>query len=137
MTWFEEPVSSDDLTGLARRSATLCATDVAAGEYGYTSRTSSTCSAAGAVDCLQADVTRCGGITVWLRAAALAEARGLEISGHCAPHLTPTPPRRCPTCATWSGSTTTSASSSLLFDGSPRPGRREHRPRHVGLSAWA
>ncbi len=41
---------------------------------------------AGAVDCLQADVTRCGGITVWLRAAALAHARGLDVSGHCAPH---------------------------------------------------
>jgi L-alanine-DL-glutamate epimerase-like enolase superfamily enzyme len=40
-----------------------------------------------AVDCLQVDVTRCGGVTVWLRAAALAEARGLGISGHCAPHL--------------------------------------------------
>ncbi|MBV9022439.1 MAG: mandelate racemase, partial [Streptomycetaceae bacterium] len=33
-----------------------------------------------------ADVTRCGGITIWLRAAALAEAHGLQISGHCAPH---------------------------------------------------
>ena len=43
--------------------------------------------ASGAVDCLQADVTRCGGITVWLRAAAVAEGLGLHISGHCAPHL--------------------------------------------------
>ncbi|WP_373310718.1 enolase C-terminal domain-like protein [Streptomyces alanosinicus] len=39
-----------------------------------------------AVDCLQADVTRCGGITVWLRVAALARSHGLQISGHCAPH---------------------------------------------------
>ena len=43
--------------------------------------------AADAVDCLQADATRCGCLTVWLRAAALAEAAGLEISGHCAPHV--------------------------------------------------
>jgi L-alanine-DL-glutamate epimerase-like enolase superfamily enzyme len=43
--------------------------------------------AAGAVDCLQADVTRCGGITEWLRVAAVAAAHGLQISGHCAPHL--------------------------------------------------
>ncbi|MEU1456921.1 enolase C-terminal domain-like protein [Streptomyces avermitilis] len=42
---------------------------------------------AGAVGCLQADATRCGGNTVWLRAAALAEAAGLQISAHCAPHL--------------------------------------------------
>lgn len=39
------------------------------------------------MDCLQADITRCAGITVWLRAAAVAEGPGLQISGHCAPHL--------------------------------------------------
>ncbi|GGX87728.1 enolase C-terminal domain-like protein [Streptomyces hiroshimensis] len=84
--WFEEPVSSDDLTGLARiRDAVM--PDVAAGEYGYTLPYFGAMLAAGAVDCLQADATRCGGITVWLRAAALAEAAGLQISGHCAPHV--------------------------------------------------
>jgi L-alanine-DL-glutamate epimerase-like enolase superfamily enzyme len=40
-----------------------------------------------AVDCLQVDVTRCGGITEWLRAAAVAAGRGLQVSGHCAPNL--------------------------------------------------
>ncbi|MFD4631168.1 enolase C-terminal domain-like protein [Streptomyces sp. NPDC058284] len=86
VTWLEEPVSSDDLPGLARiRDAT--ATDVAAGEYGYTLSYFGHMLDAGAVDCLQADVTRCGGITVWLRVAALAEAAGLPVSGHCAPHL--------------------------------------------------
>ncbi|MFG2721274.1 enolase C-terminal domain-like protein [Streptomyces sp. NPDC048416] len=85
VTWFEEPVSSDDLDGLARvRSAGPV--DVAAGEYGYTLTYFGHMLRAGAVDCLQADVTRCGGPTVWLRAAALAEAFGLHISGHCAPH---------------------------------------------------
>lgn len=34
-----------------------------------------------------AGLVRCGGLTVWLRVAALAQAAGLEISGHCAPHL--------------------------------------------------
>ncbi|NUS17694.1 MAG: mandelate racemase [Streptomyces sp.] len=86
VTWFEEPVSSDDLPGLARVRDAVAA-DVTAGEYGYTLAYFEQLLAAGAVDCLQADVTRCGGITVWLRAAALAEARGLQISGHCAPHL--------------------------------------------------
>ncbi|WP_435822169.1 enolase C-terminal domain-like protein [Actinacidiphila alni] len=84
--WFEEPVSSDDPTGLAEVRAAVTA-DVTAGEYGYTLPYFHHMLAAGAVDCLQADVTRCGGITVWQRVAALAEARGLEISGHCAPHL--------------------------------------------------
>ncbi|MDQ0687203.1 L-alanine-DL-glutamate epimerase-like enolase superfamily enzyme [Streptomyces achromogenes] len=85
VTWFEEPVSSDHLATLAtiRDHVTL---DVAAGEYGYTLPYFEHMLAARAVDCLQADITRCGGITVWLRAAALAQAHGLEISGHCAPH---------------------------------------------------
>lgn len=86
VTWFEEPVSSDDLPGLARVRDAVRA-DVTAGEYGYTPAYFRQMLDAGAVDCLQADVTRCGGITVWLRAASLAEARGLQISGHCAPHL--------------------------------------------------
>jgi L-alanine-DL-glutamate epimerase-like enolase superfamily enzyme len=86
VTWLEEPVSSDDLTGLAQVRAAVTA-DVAAGEYGYTLTYFRQMLAAAAVDCLQADATRCGGITVWLRTAALAEAEGLQISGHCAPHV--------------------------------------------------
>ncbi|WP_202238307.1 enolase C-terminal domain-like protein [Actinacidiphila reveromycinica] len=86
VTWFEEPVSSDHPAGLAQvRAAVL--PDVTAGEYGYTLPYFRHLLAAGAVDCLQADVTRCGGITVWLRVAALAEAHGTQVSGHCAPHL--------------------------------------------------
>ncbi|MFG2652625.1 enolase C-terminal domain-like protein [Streptomyces sp. NPDC048436] len=86
VTWFEEPVSSDDLTGLGQiREAT--AADVTAGEYGYALPYFWQMVGADAVDCLQADATRCGGITVWLRVAALAEAAGLQISGHCAPHV--------------------------------------------------
>ncbi|MFE3521155.1 enolase C-terminal domain-like protein [Streptomyces sp. NPDC059161] len=86
VTWFEEPVSSDDLEGLARIRAAIGA-EVAAGEYGYTLSYFGHMLRAGAVDCLQADATRCGGLTVWLRAAALAEAFGLHVSGHCAPHV--------------------------------------------------
>ncbi|MGW2181941.1 enolase C-terminal domain-like protein [Streptomyces sp. NPDC001732] len=83
--WFEEPVSSDDLAGLALVRAATGA-DVAAGEYGCTLSYFRGMIDSGAVDCLQADATRCGGITGWLRAASLAEAAGLQISGHCAPH---------------------------------------------------
>jgi len=60
---------------------------VTAGEYGYELSYFRRMCAAGAVDCLQADVSRCGGITEWLRVAAVAASYGLEISGHCAPHL--------------------------------------------------
>lgn len=86
LTWLEEPVSSDDLAGL-RVVRDAVAADVTAGEYGYDLPYLTRMAASGAVDCLQADVTRCGGITVWLRAAAVAEGLGLHLSGHCAPHL--------------------------------------------------
>lgn len=39
------------------------------------------------MDCLQIDVTRCGGYGEWLRAAALAAGSGVDVSGHCAPNL--------------------------------------------------
>jgi L-alanine-DL-glutamate epimerase-like enolase superfamily enzyme len=86
VTWFEEPVSSDDLTGLAEIRREV-APDVAAGEYGYDLHYFQQMCAAGAVDCLQADVTRCAGITEWLRVAALAAANELHVSAHCAPNL--------------------------------------------------
>ncbi|MGH9292603.1 MAG: enolase C-terminal domain-like protein [Acidimicrobiales bacterium] len=86
VTWFEEPVSSDHLDALAEVRAHT-PLDVAAGEYGYDLFYFRAMCEAGAVDCLQADVTRCAGITEWLRVASLAEAHGLEISGHCAPSL--------------------------------------------------
>jgi L-alanine-DL-glutamate epimerase-like enolase superfamily enzyme len=84
--WFEEPVSSDDLDGL-REVRDAVRADVTAGEYGWDLYYFRRMCEAGAVDCLQADVSRCGGITEWLRVAAVAAAYGLEISGHCAPHL--------------------------------------------------
>jgi len=86
VTWFEEPVSSRDLAGLAmiRRQVTP---DVAAGEYSWTLADSARLIGAGAVDCLQLDVTRCGGVTGFLQAAGLAAASNLQVSGHCAPNL--------------------------------------------------
>jgi len=89
VTWFEEPVSSDDLEGLARLRAGLIA-DVAAGEYVYRladARTLCAGPSGPVVDCLQIDATRCGGFTEWRRIAALADGWGLQVSGHCAPAL--------------------------------------------------
>ncbi|MDH2416015.1 enolase C-terminal domain-like protein [Nocardioides sp. CER19] len=83
--WFEEPVSSDDLAGLATVRAGVTA-DVTAGEYGYDLATLARL--APVVDCLQVDVTRCGGYTEWFRVAAVAAAHGLDVSAHCAPYLT-------------------------------------------------
>jgi L-alanine-DL-glutamate epimerase-like enolase superfamily enzyme len=86
VTWFEEPVSSQDLAGLALVRSKVTA-DVAAGEYSWTLADSARLIDAGAVDCLQLDVTRCGGITGFLAGAALAAAHNLQISAHCAPTL--------------------------------------------------
>jgi len=86
VTWFEEPVSSDDLDGL-REVRDQVAPDVAAGEYGYDLVYFTRMVNARAVDCLQVDVTRCGGITEFLRAGAVAAASGLQVSAHCAPNL--------------------------------------------------
>jgi L-alanine-DL-glutamate epimerase-like enolase superfamily enzyme len=84
--WLEEPVSSDDPAGLrAVRERTPI--EVAAGEYIYLLSDARIMLAVQAVDCLQADVTRCGGITGFLQVAALAEQVGLDISAHCAPHV--------------------------------------------------
>jgi L-alanine-DL-glutamate epimerase-like enolase superfamily enzyme len=84
--WFEEPVSSDDLAGLREvRDALDC--DVTAGEYGYDLPYFARMLDAEAVDCLQVDVTRAAGFTEWRRVAALAAARSLEVSAHCAPTL--------------------------------------------------
>ena len=87
VTWFEEPVSSDDLAGLARIRGQV-RPDVTAGEYGYDlTYFGRMCAVAGPVDCLQVDVTRCSGVTEWLRPAAVAAAHGLDVSAHCAPAL--------------------------------------------------
>jgi L-alanine-DL-glutamate epimerase-like enolase superfamily enzyme len=86
VTWFEEPVSSDHLDGLHEVRAAVDM-DVAAGEYGYDVAYFERMCRRGAVDVVQADVSRCAGITEWLRVAAVAAAHGLEISGHCAPSL--------------------------------------------------
>lgn len=84
--WFEEPVSSDDPAGLRLvRDHGPGGLDVATGEYGYVLADFARWLAAGAVDCLQADVTRCGGVTGLLEVAGLAAAHQVDLSAHCAP----------------------------------------------------
>ena len=86
--WLEEPVTSDDLAGLRLlRDRGPGGLDIAAGEYGYDLAYFHHMLAAEAVDCLQADVTRCGGFTALLRVAALCDARGMDLSLHCAPQV--------------------------------------------------
>jgi L-alanine-DL-glutamate epimerase-like enolase superfamily enzyme len=88
VSWFEEPVSSDDLAGLRLlRDRVPPGMEVTAGEYGYDLVYFRRMLAAGAVDVIQADATRCGGITGLLRVAALARAFQVPLSSHTAPAL--------------------------------------------------
>jgi L-alanine-DL-glutamate epimerase-like enolase superfamily enzyme len=83
ITWLEEPVSSDDPEGLGRLRGGPVA--IAAGEYGW--RPEDFVALAGAVDVLQADVTRCQGVTGLLAVGGLCTAHGLPLSAHCAPSI--------------------------------------------------
>ncbi len=92
VSWFEEPVSSDDLEGLHLiRDRAPDGMDIAAGEYGYSDTYFRRMIDAAAVDVLQADATRCCGITGLLMAGALCWAAQLPMSSHCAPYLHTTP----------------------------------------------
>lgn len=91
VSWFEEPVSSDDVRGLCAVRDAIGASgqpmDIAAGEYAYTPDAFLRLLESGAVDVLQADVTRCGGVSGFLQAAALGETFHVDLSAHCAPAL--------------------------------------------------
>jgi L-alanine-DL-glutamate epimerase-like enolase superfamily enzyme len=88
VTWFEEPVSSDDLEGLRLiRDAGPKGMDIAAGEYGYDSWYFRRMLSAGSVDVQQADATRCAGITGFLQADALCASHSMPLSAHTSPSL--------------------------------------------------
>lgn len=88
VTWFEEPVTSDNLEGLKFiREHVSGEMNITAGEYGYNLSYFEKMLNAGAVDILQADATRCGGISGFLKAGYLCEAHQLPFSSHCAPSL--------------------------------------------------
>ena len=119
--WFEEPVSSDDLPGLhAVRRAAPAGMDITAGEYGYTADYFRRMLETQSVDVLQADASRCGGITGFLQAAALAEAFHIPLSAHCAPalHLHVTAAVRGLRHQEWFHDHV--RIESMLFDGAPR-----------------
>ena len=86
--WFEEPVSSDNLIGLSQiRARAPFGMDIAAGEYGYTAWYFKQMIDAQAVTILQADATRCGGISGFLDIASLCWAANLPLSSHCGPSM--------------------------------------------------
>jgi L-alanine-DL-glutamate epimerase-like enolase superfamily enzyme len=84
--WLEEPVPAQSREQLHLiRQRLGGGMRVAAGEYGYALTDFRDLLEARAVDVLQADATRCGGITGFLKAGYLCEAYHIPLSSHCAP----------------------------------------------------
>ena len=127
--WFEEPVTSDNLAGLARvRGHTAAPIEIAAGEYAATLDDVRLMLAAGAVDVQQADLTRCGGVTNFLRAAALCEAFHTDLSGHCAPAMHLHAALAAPRLRHLEWFHDHARIEAMLFDGAPRPEKGAIRP---------
>ena len=134
VTYFEEPVSSDDPPGLARvRDHAPVAMEIAAGEYA--TNIFAFVALLDAVDVLQADVTRCGGITGVLRADALARSRCLPLSAHCAPAVSAHVFAACETAVSLEYFHDHVRVESMLFDGvlTPVGGKLIPDPARPGL----
>ena len=140
VTWFEEPVSSDDVGGLRRvRDGAPPGMEVAAGEYVTDVFGFRRLLDAEAVDVLQADVTRCGGVTGMLRADALAKAHGLALSAHCAPAVSAHVMAACECAIHIEYFHDHVRAEGQLFDGVPKPvdGRLVPDPSRPGLGLVA
>jgi len=127
VTYFEEPVSSDHLDQLALIKQRI-PQQVAAGEYGYDPWYFRDMLVAGAVDILQADVTRCLGITGWLQAAALAYAFAVPFSAHTAPSIHAHVGCAAPQLEHVEYFYDHARIEQMLFDGAPRPEEGSLRP---------
>jgi len=84
--WIEEPVRHDDYEGYARIAAET-ATPIQTGENLVDTFEMARAIALRALDFVMPDVQRIGGVTGWLRAAALAHAHGIEMSSHLFPEF--------------------------------------------------
>jgi L-alanine-DL-glutamate epimerase-like enolase superfamily enzyme len=88
VVWLEQPLAPTDLVGLRELRRHAPATlEIADGEYGYDLDYFRRLLMADAVDVVMADVTRCGGITGFMKISALCEAWTMPLSSHCAPAL--------------------------------------------------
>lgn len=84
--WIEEPIRADDFAGAARLTREL-ATPVQLGENFMGAEQMAQAIAAGACDYAMPDAQRIGGVTGWMRAAALAQGAGMEMSSHLFPEV--------------------------------------------------
>ena len=87
--WIEEPIRADDFTGCARVSQEI-KTPIQIGENFYSTPQMQTALNANASDFVMPDLQRIGGVSGWIRAAALAHAAGVEMSSHLFPEVSAT-----------------------------------------------
>src|SRR5436853_129321 len=85
--WIEEPIRADDYAGAARITREV-ATPIQLGEHFMGPEEMAQALAAGACDYVMPDAERIGGVTGWMRAAALAQGAGVEMSSHLFPEVT-------------------------------------------------
>jgi L-alanine-DL-glutamate epimerase-like enolase superfamily enzyme len=125
VTWLEEPVVKTDREGLrlVRDGAEM---EVTGGEYAYEPR--DFLDLLPVLDVVQADVTRCGGITGFLDAHALIRAHELPMSSHCAPALHVALGCALPAVRHLEWFFDHQRIERLLFDGAPQPDRGMLRP---------
>src|SRR5207302_992993 len=88
--WIEEPVRADDFAGCARLAREI-ATPIQIGENFMGPEQMAQALAAGACDFVMPDAQRIGGVTGWMRAAALAQGAGVEMSSHLFPEASCSP----------------------------------------------
>ena len=81
LVWLEEPTIPEDFAGHAR-ILTEGGVPVSAGENLHTLHDFQHMLAAGGVSYIEPDVSNCGGITVWMKVARLAEARNMPVTSH-------------------------------------------------------
>jgi mandelate racemase len=95
--WIEEPIRADDFAGAARLTREL-ATPIQLGENFMGPEQMAQALAAGACDYVMPDAQRIGGVSGWLRAAALAQGAGAEMSSHLFPEVSAHLLAATPTC---------------------------------------
>jgi mandelate racemase len=95
--WIEEPVRADDFAGCARLAREI-ATPIQIGENFMGPEQMAQALAAGACDFVMPDAQRIGGVTGWMRAAALAQGAGVEMSSHLFPEASCHLLAATPTC---------------------------------------
>jgi mandelate racemase len=95
--WIEEPIRADDFAGAARLAQEI-ATPIQLGENFMGPEQMAQALAAGACDYAMPDAQRIGGVTGWMRAAALAQGAGMEMSSHLFPEVSCHLLAATPTC---------------------------------------